>query len=334
MAKNLKFFLLVIVAVSGLLFFYLNHSNDQILDQHERDFKITASESVTQIALSRNGQEISLQKKGDVWLINDMLVVETKINQLLNVLSSIQVKNRVANEVEDSLKNELITKGILVTVFENKNLLQSFYIGDDLSDSSGVYGVKKMAKTPFVLHQMGDKKLFNPLFSNDLFDWQSKIIFSTRENRIRMIQLEYLPLVQDSFSFSIEIDDQKLLARNHNNELLKHVDDAAIVEYIRLFSEISAIKLVSEPEQIEAPFFKLKIEQEGGGIKNKYPIQHIHSVILKGFRKKAAVGQKDFSGKTLEFDNETFFLQKGTTWYLVNCFTFDGILKSVEDFIE
>lgn len=340
MNKKVKFFLLVIVAVSGLLYFYLNHSGNQIIDEAERQFKVEDISSVNQISISKGNKEVLLQKKEGSWLVNGSLVTDNKAKELISVLATIEVKNRIAKELKDSLKTVLISDGTLITIYNEKQVLRSYYLGEDLADTLGVYGIKSKGDTPFVLYQMGEKKLFNPLFSNNEMDWKSKVIFSTNDNikeenieskglnKIEKITLDYKIQEQLLNSFSIEVGTI-LQVKNSKKELLTGVNQEAVVEYLRTFSEIKAEKLVEQKSGDSVPFFVLTIETkpEASAV---MPV--LEKVELIGFRKKALVGQTDFSGKLLAYDNEYFYLQKGNTWYLVNYFTFDALLKSAKDF--
>lgn len=348
MNKKVKFFLLVIVAVSGLSYFYLNHSNNQILDEESREFKVDDISIANQIAIVKGNKEVVLQKKEGSWLVNETVVTDNKVKALINVLATLEVKNRIAKELKDSLKTELMSNGTLITVYNNEQVLRSYYLGQDLPDSSGIYGIKSKGDTPFVLYQMGEKKLFNPLFSNNELDWKSTIIFSTNDNfndnpnesisevhngnqglkKIKSITLSYKLQEQRLNSFNIEVGDF-LQVKNSEKELLTEVNQQAVVEYLRSFSEIKAEKLVVEKTCDSLPFFVLTIETKSEAT-TEIPL--LEKVELIGFRKKALVGQTDYSGKLLSYDNEYFYLQKGNTWYLVNYFTFDALLKSSQDF--
>ncbi len=323
--KSVFFLVLVTISVSVGLYYY-NFSNGIIVDEDDRNFSIETTSSITELSIIGKARSINLLKEGGDWKLNKKHVADAvKMKELLRVVSNLEVKRRVAKTTNDSLVSAIKTEGVRVLIKNGSAVVREYFLGNDLKDSSGVYLVKKGAELSFIGYVLGEKMLFNDIFSTELNDWKSKVVFSVGKNRIENIILNY---VGDSAkSFRIETKDNDIALLSQQKVKCEDMNVQALVDYLSKINVIESVGVVSLEEQGEC-FFDLSLEVYSDATSKNDLVQ------MKGYRKIANQGQRDFTGKLMKYDDEYFVLVSRGESYQMNYFSFENILLQYSDFVK
>ena len=312
-------------------FYHYSASGNVIVDEDERGFKIENASLTTYITLSNAEGSVTLIKEGQVWTVNgNHLVDDDKIKLLLQAVSHIEVKRRVSKLKSDSLFSIINSNKISVVIKNGNSLVREFYIGEDLKDSSGVYLLKKGSALPFVGYVLGEKHLFNEVFSTVVNSWKSKEILNIRKNRIKKLSLTYI--LDTERSFTVETKNNEILFLNMDGNESENKNINALVEYLSKIDRVTAKSIVTSDFKSEH-FFDLTIELDNKEVINNKGTQD-SLLLMKGYRKHSIFGQRDFSGSLLKYDDEYFILTLNDECYLLDYFSFENILLQHSDFLK
>lgn len=329
MKKQILVLGLLLIVVTGLTVLFFTDSPNQISDPKERHFSIEQMDEITAFELSSPKGSIKVEEVDQQWLTNGNAVNLSHLQGFKDLVKNISVKYRVAKSSADSIVDELKNNGVKFECFNENQLIACYYVGSDLKDSTGAYCMKCDGKEPFVVYQLGEKKLFSKMFVVKENSWQSKVLLDTKGERIKAIELNYYQdsantytAIKNSFeSFLIQIDSTNFAVFDGNENEIISLNFASVVDYLRAFTVVEAKEIVAVNLN-RNPFCELRVQLESS------------QITLTAYRKKANPGQVDFTGKPLTFDNEYFYIKRGKTLYLVDYFTFDELLKKATDFKE
>jgi hypothetical protein len=304
MNKNiLRFSITLLLALALGTYFYL-HSDNKISNKKLREFKIKEVEVVDKIVLS-NGKtdSVILDKTKGVWMVNSNYVAKAKqVEELLRIAGLVEAKFRVKSAKQNCIK---------VDYYSADEQVKTYYLGGSLKDSIGFYAFQEKSSPVFAIHVPGESPDLKNLFSPREEEWRSLTIAQIKSKKIKVI---FFDKAQNSFSMELVNEIPKLY--DFQGKMIPKINLEKAATYLRQLKNIEAKKIVAVPVKGVA-LFELTIEG---------------NLPIKAFRKKAEGGQKDFAGNKLEWDNEYFYAQQGNDWYLMDYFTFDGILKTAQDF--
>jgi len=225
-------FLFVIIGLILLIIFKsrspFGKSNSSFATEPQRE--------ITKILFSEDGKRLSLEKRGENWLINGK--IETRksgILFILRILTEIKIKSPVSQEL---FENEITGKGIIpvkVKVYEKRRLLKTFLVYKTRSNNYGNIMKIKETSTPFIVYIPGYEGDIGSGFSlNELF-WQPYTVFSLLPSEIASVNLENLSDIVSSFS---------IVKRNHRYFLYGDVgnltgwDSTLVTRYLSYFARI------------------------------------------------------------------------------------------------
>lgn len=309
MNKNLLKFLVSLIILLGLGLYFLLEKGDKLSDKDWRNFALSEAKDIDKIILSGGGKDTLILNKADsVWQLNKNGIADVnKVNELLRIAKVLQPKFKI---------QQAKTPLVFVQFLSGEKVVKSYYLGGNANDSIGFYGSLEKDSPKFVLHIPGEAINLSAVFSPKVESWKSLVLVQNASIYDTKIELQYSS--QKENSFSIEMKNQVPVLKNFQGQKMDKIVLDKGADYLRQFKKISAKAFLKQPlDDKQASFFELKVNQ---------------NFVLKGYRKRAEKNQKDFSGKPLLWDNEFFYGLVGTNWYLLDYFTFDGILKTPADF--
>lgn len=198
--------LLLSVAV-GLLLLILFTSRSPF-GKNNSSFASEPQKEITKIEFSEGGQRLSIEKKGEIWLINGKLETrKSGILFILRVLQEIKIKSPVSAELFES---EISGKAIIpvrVKVYEKRRLLKTFLVYKTRSNTYGNIMKIKEGSKPFIVYMPGYESDIGSGFTLSELFWQPYTVFKLLPSEIVSVNLENLSDTASSFS---------IVNRNHH----------------------------------------------------------------------------------------------------------------------
>jgi hypothetical protein len=202
--------------------------------RNNSSFASVPREEITRIEFSQNGKKLTLENKGESWLVNGKSEArKTGVLFILRVLKEIKIKSPVS---PDLFTSEITGKNIIpvkVRVFEKGRNLSTFLV---YKTSSNIYGnIMKIKGTskPFIVSVPGYEGDIGSGFTlNELF-WQSYTVFNLLPSEVASVKFENFSDSSASFSI-INRDHHSFLAGDSAN--ISGWDPALVTRYISYFA--------------------------------------------------------------------------------------------------
>jgi hypothetical protein len=258
-------FLFIIIGLLLLILFFRRSP----FGKNNSSFGTEPKKEITRIEFSENGKRLTLQKKGDDWLVNGKS--EARKNGVLfiiRILKEIKIKSPVS---PDLFKNEITEKGIIpvrVMVYEKSKLLKSFYV---YKTGSNIYGnimkIKAFSK-PYIVYVPGYEGDIGSGFSLSELFWQSYTVFNLLPSEIASVYLENLSDTASSFLIS-QKDHHYFLSGNAGK--LNGWDTSLVIRYISYFAfvpfESWALEVGEDAKKLieaQLPLYRITVNATSG----------------------------------------------------------------------
>ena len=191
-------------------------------------------EEITKIEFSESRQRLTLEKKGESWLINGKVEArKSGILFILRILKEMKIKSPVSPELFES---EISGKNIIpvkVKVYEKRRLLKTFFVFKTGSNTYGNIMKIMQASKPFVVYVPGYEGDIGSGFTlNELF-WQPYTVFNLLPSEIASVKLENMS--DSASSFSIINKDHHYFLSGASGRLTGW-DSSLVVRYISYFA--------------------------------------------------------------------------------------------------
>jgi hypothetical protein len=191
-------------------------------------------EEITKIEFSESRQRLTLEKKGESWLINGKVEArKSGILFILRILKEMKIKSPVSPELFES---EISGKNIIpvkVKVYEKRRLLKTFFVFKTGSNTYGNIMKIMQASKPFVVYVPGYEGDIGSGFTlNELF-WQPYTVFNLLPSEIASVKLENMS--DSASSFSIINKDHHYFLSSASGRLTGW-DSSLVVRYISYFA--------------------------------------------------------------------------------------------------
>jgi hypothetical protein len=257
---------LFIVVVSFLLILFRSRSP---FGRDNSSFASEPKEEITKIEFSENGKKLTLDKKGEVWLVNGKSEArKSGILFILRILKEIKIKSPVSQDFYNTEVSAKKISPVKVKVYEKRSLLKTFFVYKTTSNIYGNIMKIKEASKPFIVYVPGyDGDIGSGFMLNELF-WQPYTVFNLLPSEIAAVNLENLSDTSSSFS---------IINKNHHfflsgsSGIITGWDSALVARYISYFAwvpfESWAFNLdQSEKKAIEAqkPLYRLTATTSAG----------------------------------------------------------------------
>jgi hypothetical protein len=225
------FFTIIVGLV--LLFILKNRSP---FGRNNSSFAVKPENEITRIDLSLGEKHLSLDKRGEEWLLNGK--TETRksgVLFILSILHEMKIKSPVSEELFSKEINANKIAPVKVDVFEKRKLLKTFFV---YKTQSNIYGnimkIRKGSK-PFIVYMPGFEGDIGSIFTlNELF-WQPYTVFNLLPSEIESVDFENFEDPASSFCIRGKNDAYSL--SDHNGRLAGW-DTARVERYLSYFVRI------------------------------------------------------------------------------------------------
>lgn len=219
----------ITILISVIVFF---QNKSGTIKKELKDFAYEDTASVNKIFLAnKSNQTILLERiSPSKWIVNKKYTARTDaIKNLLDAISSIQVKSPVAKSSIEQITKLLATRSTKVEIYSNNKLVKTYYVGEPTQDNMGTYMILENSSVPFIVHKPGfNGYLTIRYFVNEL-EWRDVSIFPITISQLHSINVEYPEQIENSYQI-IRKSAGLYNLHNFKNEPVAYTDTLLLKE--------------------------------------------------------------------------------------------------------
>jgi len=235
----------------------------------QTSFSSASQKEITRIEFSGEGDKLTLEKKGNIWIVNGRNEARrSAIVFIERILTEIKIKSPVSPEL---FQQEVVNKKLFpvrVRVFDNNKLLTSFLV---YRTRSNIYGnimkIKEKSK-PFIVCVPGYEGDIGTAFTlNELF-WLPYMVFNLLPSEIQSVSFDNVTDPSSSFTITGRNNVYTLSDGNTN---LSGWDSSRIRRYISYFTLIpfeswalDLPKHEADSIQSTSPLYRINVRKSDG----------------------------------------------------------------------
>ncbi|MEK6615988.1 MAG: hypothetical protein AABZ32_07750 [Bacteroidota bacterium] len=339
--KNKIAILLFIIVASLAMWLYL-HNSEGTIRKELYDFSVADTASITKVYMvSTGGKQLTLIKiKSGDWKVNGKFKARNDaVKNLLGCMKDLQVKNPVAKSAIENVSKQLATGATKVEIYQNDNLIKTYYVGSDTQDGLGTFMLLSDAETgensamPFVMFIPGFNGFLSVRYFLDEDLWRDRSIFAFYPDKISSITVEYTHLRDSSFTISLSNKNEISLADSRGKNILDF-DTLKTKRYITYYTNIQYEALKNDMRKsfidsvlAKGPVHIIRLKDREG---------KFHTV--KTFSKPVADMNKvdDVTGKPVTEDFERMFalINDDKDIVLIQYYVFGKLFQGVSYFCK
>ncbi len=225
----------ILTLACGLALIFITRSRTPF-GKGNNSFASKPDDEITTVEFSRGKDRLSLNKKGNEWLLDDSKETRrSAVLFLLSILREMQIKSPVSPEM---FSREITSEGIepvKVKVYEERHLLKSFLV---YRTGSNIYGnIMKMKgrSKPFIVYMPGFEGNIGSVFTLNKLYWQPYTVFNLLPSEIASVKFENVNDEDDSFTI---INKGNYFTLADNKGKLTGWDTARVKRYLTYFVRI------------------------------------------------------------------------------------------------
>ena len=241
--KNLINLYLISILLLGIL--SCNHNNKHY---ELKEFSIKDTASITSFRISNTeNSTIKITRKNDKkrWMIEGTSYNASKasVDLLMETFYRIRVKQDVPNSALNTIFNRLSVKYKKVEIFtDSESPLKTWYIGSPTQDHLGTYMLLQeddiKSDIPFITYKPGMYGSLDVRFFTGIENWRSTKVFDyNNSNDILHVKVKFKDDPKNSYS--IKRENEKVLLKNNNDQLLTDYDTIQVKHYLTHFNNIN-----------------------------------------------------------------------------------------------
>ena len=318
-------FLAVLLICSAYLYYNYRNNNGS---GHTiaKTIIVNDTSEITTIQLKKNHALVTLQRTGLSWKLNDKYTVpNSKIETLLRIISLLQYKSSVPNEIQTNVVNQINTGGVQVTIKNNNKILSSYLVGGTNPEKSGTYIVSQDSNKPILIYLPGFDTDLSQFYSVDEKFWRDNSIFSYTHSEIKTIIIEHVKDTSASFKLTCVAPEHYELVSFQNIQKGKKLNLRKVEQYLLYFTGVKYKSIATElsPSQSDSilrsqPKHIITVENQNG-IKNQVKTYLRPDIDQPG---------------TFDLNNMYALINDDSTLVVIRYYDFDLITKKITYFTD
>lgn len=325
--KKQHFILIALLVLAGGYYFYSVNKNETTTRFERRDFAVENIDQVDKIVItSKSPSRVELVKGKDNWTVNGEFIARpSSMKYLLKTLDKMEIKHPIQKNSVDPILTEMTTMGVRVDIFKNGKKDKTLYVGNNTPDEMGTYMMLEGAISPYAIHIPGFEGYLRSRFIYDPILWRTKELIDIEQKDIEWLTMEYPNRQESGFKIVQNGKDVSLFDIDGNPQPIKSL---VVRNYLSSFKDIFHEGFITksdpvQPEEIITlpKIFTLTIKAKG-----KEPIT------LRSFQKTEYVKTEDGTAFYQQVDKNRLFATDGDSYFLIQYFVFNPMLKQITDF--
>jgi hypothetical protein len=353
--KNKKVKNIVLLAVTAVILvtaiLLVATRKSGTLDKLQKDFAVKDTSAITKIFMADGYErQTLLERKDGIWLVNGKYeIVKDNIDDLLNCIYNLTVKDIVAKSARNTINKRMATGSTKVEIYYrdyriklgklklgryiNKKI---YYIGQATMDNLGTYDIMEGSSIPCVVYLPGFRGYVSPKYSASEDAWKSRNIVRLRMSKIQ--QISSIDFIEPANSFRIVRSGNRSfdIIQIASNQKIPLYDTLRLLDFLSDFRDLNyesysiGLTKAEKDTVFNRKFKEVKIEDIDGKI-----------TTISMFYLEDEADDEDFEDSndariTRLFNRDRFYaIINGNKNELVRCqyFVFDRIVQPIEFFL-
>ena len=160
----------------------------------DRAFIVDNAEDIHTITIKSLGYPlIHLSKSGDMWILNNKYRADDHIvNNMISVLSTMQIHYIPPNSQNDMIKRSIANTGISIKTYDNNGkILTSFIMAGNTNKEDGTYCINEGASQAYVMSLPIVEGGLRAYFNHDANALRDKAVFRLDPGNIQFVKIDY-----------------------------------------------------------------------------------------------------------------------------------------------
>jgi hypothetical protein len=327
--------LMVLLALTALTIYILNHKPDGTIDPSISALSIEDTSSITRVFLTDKSDHRILLDRIDegTWKVNQNYMARQDVVQ--NLLGTIKLQ-KLRTPVPKSMFKNVVTKiagthtKVEVYTTDNKQPELIFYVGGSTQDQNGTFMLREGAEEPVIMHIEGHYGFLGPRYTVNLNAWKSNAVFSYPDVRLKEIKRIELRISNNpKASFAIEMRDDQPILLDFKGNPVNEVNPERIYDYLRRFQKVH----FEGWEETKTEDFRDTIL--AGTPLEIYTLTDIHgkTTEVRTYLKPAPEGGMDYEDQPITHDLDRMYgLINNSDFVLLQYYVFDPLRVDINWF--
>ncbi|HOS16025.1 MAG TPA: hypothetical protein PKX15_03275 [Bacteroidales bacterium] len=257
MNKNLKKNLIILSSTLVLILlavFLLLGRKSGTIDYDSKAFAVKDTSNIYKIFIADNyGEKVLLERQtGGYWKVNEQFdAVQKNVNDLLDVIRNISIREPVALSARNNVNKWLATGATKVEIYyydyrikigETKlwkyQNRKTYYIGNVTQDNLGNYAILEGGKDPFIVAMPGFRGFISPYYSPFVNDWRSHNIIKLKISKIKEINVVDFENPDESVHI-IRNSNRNFDILTNKNQALSVYDTAKLFDHLSEYRDLN-----------------------------------------------------------------------------------------------
>ncbi len=187
--KTLTTLIIIFVILSATygIILFLNRPQPTKIEPSRIGLPLEKIEKANKITIKKANEVITLKKENETWKVNQFKADNEIVKNFLSNLNALTIDSLTSrNEKNYPMMEVNEEKGSLVTFFQGKNIISSFFVGKEGASFQDFY--LRISGKKEVYLAKGEIKFF---IEKTVDDWRDKKILSVQENQLKSLTYTY-----------------------------------------------------------------------------------------------------------------------------------------------
>lgn len=330
MKKNALYIIILIVLAIAVYFFVFKNKMTTISGRDD-DFAVKDTSNIYKIFMAdMSGRNITLQRKGAYWIINNSHRARNdEIQLLLSTIKQVTVKYPLNDTSTNIEMKEMSTTATKVEIYDKDNsLLKSYYVGGADLLRTGTYMKMPGSDKIYATYIPGFYGFLSTRYSLDTATWRDRTIFSFDIPRISSVTVNYTDQRSDSsFEISVLSPDSFIIKPLNGKETRMSAVKEKVFDYLLSYKQINA-EAYKNDEPIKdsllktIPFCTITLVDNQG---KPHIVKCYHKKVIE-----QTMEQFDKNGQPMKFDSDHYYasINNGKDFVIIQQYHFGKLFKT------
>jgi len=189
--KNIRLLIALSIIVIIIALLPLLKSTGDGLSVNKKQFTLDQQTVITDVILSSDSINNKLSYINGKWLVNNKYELDPHMRDVFfSIISQMEIRRTISKTQNDSINNALKNRSIKVSILNNQELIQEYWIwGDKKTQTSYISDANR--EQSYVLHIPGYRSYVAGIFQVPESDWRSRRVFTTLFTNLNALTIEY-----------------------------------------------------------------------------------------------------------------------------------------------
>ena len=226
----------ICITLLCIFFYFFGNTNNQI-EVDTSLFKLEAGTNVNRVVLESSPGKVTLDFNGTRWSVNNRYEADRQLIKLLfATLEKAEPKRPVSNSQLNSVDSIISKSGVMVTLYEGENLIQSFRAGGN-EQKTEAYFQESIGQPSYVMVIPGYRLYVSYILELNENGWRDKRVFNFNWRNFKSLNM--IVPEDPTQNFEVSFKDQFFGIKG-----IAEVDTTKLNDYLDAVSLLSADQFI------------------------------------------------------------------------------------------